>query len=128
MPSEFFHMYILDEPICHLTLLHSEWPKLHRVLAILSAIGLRGVWPICFITFYVLWRNICLSYANNVDPGQKPQFVASELGLHCFPISLFYWKLVINGLRGNNSCQFHSFPIGIHSEKKEFAQWEKILF
>ena len=24
-----------------LTLLHSEWPKLHRVLAILSAIGLK---------------------------------------------------------------------------------------
>ena len=24
-----------------LTMLHSEWPKLHRVLAILSAIGLR---------------------------------------------------------------------------------------
>ena len=26
-----------------LTLLHSEWPKLHRVLAILSAIGLRKI-------------------------------------------------------------------------------------
>ena len=25
-----------------LTLLHSEWPKLHRVLAVLSAIGLKG--------------------------------------------------------------------------------------
>ena len=24
-----------------LTLLHSKWPKLHRVLAVLSAIGLR---------------------------------------------------------------------------------------
>ena len=26
-----------------LTLLHSEWPKLHRVFAILSAIGLKTV-------------------------------------------------------------------------------------
>ena len=26
-----------------LTLLHSEWPKLHRVLTILSAVGLLGV-------------------------------------------------------------------------------------
>ena len=25
----------------YLTLLHSEWPKFHRVLAILSAIGLK---------------------------------------------------------------------------------------
>ena len=26
-----------------LTLLHSEWPKFHRVLAVLSAIGLRSI-------------------------------------------------------------------------------------
>ena len=26
-----------------LTLLHSEWPKLHRVLAVLSAIGLKEI-------------------------------------------------------------------------------------
>ena len=26
-----------------LILLHSEWPKLHRVLAILSAVGLRDI-------------------------------------------------------------------------------------
>ena len=26
---------------CHLTLLHSEWPKLYGVLAILSAVGLK---------------------------------------------------------------------------------------
>ena len=29
----------------NLTLLHSEWPKLHRVLAILSATGLITVYP-----------------------------------------------------------------------------------
>ena len=28
------------ETVASLTLLHSEWPKLHRVLAVLSAIGL----------------------------------------------------------------------------------------
>ena len=27
----------------YLTLLHSEWPELHRVLAILSAIGLKVI-------------------------------------------------------------------------------------
>ena len=40
---------LIDTDFCHkqrceltaLTLLHSEWPKLYRVLAILSAIGLR---------------------------------------------------------------------------------------
>ena len=29
-----------SEELLHLTLLHSEWPKLHRVLTILSAKGL----------------------------------------------------------------------------------------
>ena len=29
-----------------LTLLHSEWPKLHRVLAILSAVGLSNSYTI----------------------------------------------------------------------------------
>ena len=28
-----------------LTLLHSEWPKLHRVLAVLSAVGLSIAFP-----------------------------------------------------------------------------------
>ena len=37
---------LLDKPTLMeqgllLTLLHSEWPKLHRVLAVLSAIGLK---------------------------------------------------------------------------------------
>ena len=29
-------------PSLSLTLLHSEWPKLHRVFAVLSAIGLKN--------------------------------------------------------------------------------------
>ena len=31
----------LKEIICSLTLLRSEWPKLHRVLAVMSTIGLK---------------------------------------------------------------------------------------
>ena len=26
--------------------------------------------------------------ANNVDPDQTPQYVASDLGLHCLPMTL----------------------------------------
>ena len=26
--------------------------------------------------------------ANNVDPDQMPHYVASDLGLHCLPMSL----------------------------------------
>ena len=34
-----------------LTLLHSEWPKFYRILAILSAIGLRFIWSKKFEDF-----------------------------------------------------------------------------
>ena len=27
--------------------------------------------------------------ANNVDPDQMPQYVVSEMGLHCLPLTLF---------------------------------------
>ena len=34
-----------------LTLLHSEWPKLYGVLAVLSAIGLKARCPSCDFSF-----------------------------------------------------------------------------
>ena len=37
--------------------------------------------------------------ANNVDPDQTPNYVASDLGLHCLKMSLFE-ALGINELRG----------------------------
>ena len=38
----FVHAFSSSAPAhLTLTLLHSEWPKLHRVLAVLSAIGLN---------------------------------------------------------------------------------------
>ena len=41
-----------DWSTSNLTLLHSEQPKLHRVLAILSAEGLRGVIFVSFLLIY----------------------------------------------------------------------------
>ena len=38
-----------------LTLLHSERPKLHRVLAALSAIGLSDM-------LYMAWKGVCTAY------------------------------------------------------------------
>ena len=31
--------------------------------------------------------------ANNVDPDQMPHFVASDLGLHLLPMTLFQLKI-----------------------------------
>ena len=48
----------------------------------------------CFI-------EICVLNANSVDPDQMPQNAASDLGLHCLPVSL-YGMLGINGLNCND--------------------------
>ena len=58
-----FHCYILGQSICHF----------------------RGVGSILSILFYFL-RKILL--ANSVEPDQMPHYVASDLGLHCLPITL----------------------------------------
>ena len=46
------------------------------------------------ITFY---RNIPVLYANSADPDQMPHSAASDLGLHCLPMSLL-WDARLNGL------------------------------
>ena len=39
-----------------------------------------------------LYKSIELSEfdANSVDPDQRPRSAASDLGLHCFPISILW--------------------------------------
>ena len=36
----------------------------------------------------MFYSNTC-SNANSVDPDQTPHSVASDLGLHCLPMSIF---------------------------------------
>lgn len=44
---------------------------------------LRGTWFILSVSFYLIYyRNSHLSYANYVDPDQRPHLTASDLGLH----------------------------------------------
>ena len=40
-----------------------------------------------FFAFIIFLMKILI--ANNVDPDQTPHNVASDLGLHCSPITLF---------------------------------------
>ena len=48
-----------------------------------------------FITFYFIWKILS---ANNVDPDQMPHYVASDLGLHCLPMTLLWvsWEQRVN--------------------------------
>ena len=49
-----------------------------------SICHLKGVgFILSFILF--LWKILL---ANNVDPDQMPHYVASDLGLHCLPMTL----------------------------------------
>ena len=54
---------MLDESICHV----------------------KGVESILSLLFYFWWKILS---ANNIDPDQTPHYVASDLGLHCFPVTL----------------------------------------
>ena len=63
MPSRFFYRNSLDR----------------------SVTSKRGVWLVFIIT--MVYRNSC-TYANSVDPDQTPLSAASDLGLHCLPMSL----------------------------------------
>ena len=72
MPSGFFYLNSFDRSISYI----------------------RGVQLAFIITAF--YRN-SLSVANSVDLDQTPHSAASDLGLHCFPMSLL-WALVLNGL------------------------------
>ena len=54
---------MLDESICHF----------------------RGVGSALSFLFCFLWK---IQLANKEDPDQGPHFVASDLGLHCLPMTL----------------------------------------
>ena len=50
--------------------------------AILGVLGL-------FCCFYSISDGKSCLIAKNVDPNQTPHYVASDLGLHCLPMTLF---------------------------------------
>ena len=50
-----------------------------------SICDFRAVGSILLLLFYFLWKILL---ANNVDPDQMPHYVASDLGLHCLPMTL----------------------------------------
>ena len=60
-----FHCYMLDESTCHF----------------------RDADSILMFLFYFLWKILL---ANSVDPDQMPHYVASDLGLHCFPLTVLW--------------------------------------
>ena len=58
-----FPLYMLDKSICYF----------------------KGVTLIIWFLFYFLTEN---PVANTADPDQTPHYVASDLGLHCLPLTL----------------------------------------
>ena len=46
----------------------------------------RAVRSILSLLFFFCWKILL---ANNVDPDQMPHYVASDLGLHCLPMSFY---------------------------------------
>ena len=52
-----------------------------------SITNLRGV---CFVVLVSCFIEIHVLNANSVDPDLSPHSVASDLGLHCLPMSLLW--------------------------------------
>ena len=75
-----FHCYTLGESIFHF----------------------NGVGSILFILF--------LDKKNNVDPDQTPQYVASDLDLHCLPLTLLrFFQVRMSESSCNITILFNSF-------------------
>ena len=47
----------------------------------------RGVESILSVSFSYLWKIL---FANNVDPNQMLDYVASDLSLHCLPMTCLW--------------------------------------
>ena len=77
-----------------LTLLHSERPKLHRVLAVLSALGLKSNKLLCFlfssglayVFLFFFWPGLCVS----IFPLAWPMCFLFSSGL-AYVFSFFLW-------------------------------------
>ena len=61
-----FHCYMFDKSICHF----------------------RGVRSILWLLFYFYGKS-----CYNVDPDQMPHYVASDLGLHCLPMTFMGFQV-----------------------------------
>ena len=52
-------------------------------------LGVPGL--LCHFYSLVSWKILL---ANNVEPDQTPHYVASDLGLHCLPMTLLRVKTI----------------------------------
>ena len=50
---------------------------------------IRGVWLVLFLSLSC-FVEISELHANSIDSDQTPRSVASDLGLHCLPLSLLW--------------------------------------
>ena len=77
MPSGLFYLNSLDQSIS-------------------KGVCVRGMWSVSIITI-----EMPVVIANSVDPDQTPRCAASDLGLHCLPMS--------QGINGLNLMFFCCF-------------------
>ena len=53
----------------------------------------------CLVRFYCYH----VLYARSVDPDQTPRLVASDIGLHCMPMSIL-WEVRYTWVKGSKKC------------------------
>ena len=83
----------------------------------------RVVWVIFIFTIFI---EIPVSNAKRVDPYQTPRFPASDLRLHCLPISLLWdaWHKWVNTLP-YLTYKFNKY-VTIYMSKKLLDEWQTV--
>ena len=66
--------------------IYAEWNLLHSLFGLFH-FRYKGVW---LVFNNIIFIEIPVFNANSVDPDQTPRSVASDLGLHCLPMSLLW--------------------------------------
>ena len=78
-------IFILISTACDLT--HCILVNSFAVIYWASPFVILGQSSLFCILFYFRWKILL---ASNVGPDQKPHYVASDLGLHCLPMTILW--------------------------------------
>ena len=89
----------------------------------------KGFWSVLLLPWFT---EIPVLNANSVDPDQTPRSAASDLGLHCLPMSRLWdarLKWVNSGTAANNKHRFgpHKDPLSISHKRLASSVFTAVL-
>ena len=68
--------------------IYAEWTLLPQLFGPVYFQSHSGVWLVFIVSLLFFFLKIYKFSTKSVDPDQTPRSAASDLGLHCWPLSL----------------------------------------